>query len=294
MSRRALVTGASGFIGQHLSRRLLREGWQVALLTRSPSNLPSDLRHGCTVLSTDVCDEEFAAQTRRFTPDVCFHLATHTVVVHRPTDIRPLLTANVELGTRLADALSGLDAATMVNVGTVWQHRDGRPYAPSSLYAATKQAFVDVLRFFTETTSLKAATVELSDTYGPGDGRPKLLPALVHAARTGEKLSMSPGGQLVDYVHVDDVVTALVQAVAHAAADVPSFSVHGTPMVLRDFVELVGEVLGNQVPVRWGARAYRPREMMTPWTYHPDLPGWAPAIGLREGLAGVLRGAPIA
>lgn len=288
MSGRALVTGASGFVGPHLTRRLLRDGWDVAVLTRASSRLPSDLRGRCTVLSIDVTADEFAAQTGRFAPDVCFHLATHFVGVHRSSDIGPLVSANVELGTRLADALARLDAATMVNVGTIWQHHEGRAYGPSSLYAATKQAFADVLRFFTETTPLTAVTVELSDTYGPGDTRPKLLPALVRAARTGEPLSLSPGGQLVSYVHVDDVVTALLRAVDHAGPDVPSFSVHGTPLALREFVALVGDVLRTDVPVRWGARDYRPREMMTSWTHHPELPGWAPAVDLRDGLAAVL------
>jgi nucleoside-diphosphate-sugar epimerase len=289
---RALVTGATGFVGPHLVRRLLVDGWDVAVLTRSSSRLAEDLAEQCEVLGSDVGPEEFTAQVCRFAPRVCFHLATHFVGVHGPEDIGPLVAGNLELGTRLADALAALPDATFVNVGTVWQHHDSRAYGPSSLYAATKQAFVDVLQFFAESTSLRAVTVELSDTYGPDDDRGKLLQLLVQAAQTGESLRLSPGGQLVDFIHVADVVDALLQAVPHASHRAPSFSVHGSPMALREFVALVGEVLGAEVPVEWGARPYRPREMMAPWTYFPELPDWKPRIGLRDGLAAVLGGSP--
>lgn len=285
-----MVTGATGFIGGHLVRSLLREGWEVAVLARSSSRVEEELRRRCEILLADVEQQELVRQVARFAPDTCFHLATHFVGVHGPEDVGPLVTANVELGTRLADALSACGNVAFVNTGTVWQHHDGRPYGPSSLYAATKQAFADVLQFFAECTSLAAVTVELPDTYGPGDERVKLLQLLERAHRTGRPLQLSPGRQMVDFVHVDDVVRALVQAVPLAGPGAPSYPIGGRPVTVRDFVGLVGEVLGSDVPVEWGARDYRPREMMHPWRYFPPLPGWAPTIDLREGLVAVLEG----
>jgi nucleoside-diphosphate-sugar epimerase len=288
MSPRAVVTGATGFIGGHLVRRLLRDGWEVAVLARSSSRVDDEFLRRCELVLADVDREDLALRVRRFAPDACFHLATHFVGVHGPEDVGPLVTANIELGTRLADALSASGDVAFVNTGTVWQHHDGRAYGPSSLYAATKQAFVDVLQFFAECTSLRVVTVELPDTYGPDDQRVKLLQLLARAHRTGEPLPLSPGGQLVDFVHVDDVVQALVQAVPLAGPAALSYSIGGRPMTVRDFVGLVGEVLGSDIPVEWGARGYRPREMMRPWRHFPPLPEWAPMIGLSEGLAAVL------
>jgi nucleoside-diphosphate-sugar epimerase len=290
VSPRAVVTGATGFIGGHLVHRLLREGWEVAVLTRSSSRVEDEFLRRCEVLLVDGDQQDLAPRVRRFAPDACFHLATHFVGVHEPEDVGPLVTANIELGTRLADALSACGDVAFVNTGTVWQHHDGRAYGPSSLYAATKQAFAAVLQFFAECTSLRAVTVELPDTYGPGDERVKLLQLLERAHRTGRPLQLSPGAQLVDFVHVDDVVRALVQAVPLAGPSAPSYSIGGRPMTVREFVAVVGEVLGSDVPVEWGARDYRPREMMHPWRYFPPLPGWVPTIDLREGLVAVLEG----
>ena len=89
-----------------------------------------------------------------------------------------MVTANVGFGTALAEAVSQAGDCTFVNTGTVWQHYDARPYSPVSLYAAMKQAFTDVLRFYQEVAGLPVVTLELTDTYGPGDPRPKLLPIL--------------------------------------------------------------------------------------------------------------------
>lgn len=285
---RALVTGASGFIGSHLARRLLREGWEVTLVTRPSSRIGDDLAATCPVISTEQGPEEFTRGVQATMPDVCFHLATHFAAVHGPGDLHPLVASNLELGLLLADALSRAGDTAFVNVGTVWQHHDGRRYGPSSLYAATKQAFADLLQFFAECTALRVVTVELSDTYGPGDSRPKLPGLLARAVAEGQPIEMSPGDQLVSYTHVDDVVGALLHAVRYAGSEAPTFSVPGWTMTLRRFVDLVGEVLGSPVPVAWGAREYRPREMMSPWTYSPSLPGWTPQVGLRAGLADVL------
>jgi nucleoside-diphosphate-sugar epimerase len=288
MSPRALVTGASGFIAPHLVRRLLADGWEVGLVVRSTSRVPEDLLPHTSLLRADVEAAAFTDAVQAFAPGTCFHLATYFVGVHGPADVDPLIAANLTLGMRLAEALSTQGGATFANVGTIWQHHDSRRYGPTSLYAATKQAFADVLQFYAECTPVRAVTVELPDTYGPDDQRTKLLQLLVRAHRTGEPLLLSPGQQWIDLVHVADVVTALVRAPDLAGADAPAYSLSGTLLPLREFVALVGELLGATVPVQWGARPYRPREMMAPWRYAPPVPDWRPSVDLREGLAAVL------
>lgn len=286
MTGRALVTGASGFVGRHLAARLLREGWQVTLTTRATSRVPAALA-AAAVLRVDDGGEALERGLAMAAPDVCFHLATRFVATHTADDVADLVAANVTFGTQVVQALSGADVA-FVNVGTVWQHHDGRAYGPTSLYAATKQAFADVLQYYAECTPLRAVTVELVDTYGPDDTRGKLLSHLVRAHRTGQVLPLSPGDQLVDLLHVDDVVDALLRAVPLASAQAPTFALTGEVSTVRSFVELVGEVLGSPVPVEWGARPHRPREMTTSWRHAPLLPGWSPRTRLRDGLEALL------
>ena len=104
---------------------------------------------------------------------------------------------------------------------------------------------------------------------------------------------MGSGEQLVDFVHVDDAAAAFLHA-ADVARDsdggtVSTFAISsGGPRRVRDVVELLGEVAGRPVPVRWGARPDRPGDMVTPWYAGAPLPGWRPTVGLREGLVALV------
>jgi nucleoside-diphosphate-sugar epimerase len=303
------VTGVTGFVGSHVARHLLSAGIDVAAVVRPTARLDRipDLVGRISLHSDDGSVDTMRAIVATADPDVVFHLATNFVAEHRAEDVDFLVADNVAFPTRLLDAL-GDGNRVFVNVGTCWQHVDGAPYRPKNLYAATKQAFEDVLRWYVERGSVRAITVNLYDSYGPLDHRPKVLSALVAALRTGETLEMSSGVQLVDLVHVDDVVQGLrlaadLVAVAgdDAARVMPIHSLSsGRPCTLRELVEVLGDVAGRPVPVRWGARPDRVGDMTTFWDSGPPVPGWTPTIRLEIGLgellddAGMGRRAPTA
>ncbi len=257
-TRRALLTGATGFVGRHLSRRLLADGWEVAALVRDPRSprivpgigahvVPDE--HGALVDLVAAVD-----------PEVCIHLATYFVGDHRTADVRPLVDANLTFGTRLADALVCVGGIPLVNTGTAWQHVGGAPYAPMSLYAATKQAFADILRFHATRRHLEVVTLTLTDTYGPGDDRPKLVPALLAAGLTGGPLDLSTGDQLIDLVHVDDVVAAF--AGRRPAPRGPPVSPSGD--AVGRLVRSAGHHPGPGGPVLGGDRSGRRRPLGRP------------------------------
>jgi nucleoside-diphosphate-sugar epimerase len=282
----ALVTGGTGFIGRTLIRRLGRDGWRIHGLVRSAASAPP--ADGVEWHPVPVDTEALIGLVRGLSPSACFHLATDFRARHEPADVTAMIEANVAMGTRLAEALTRGNRCPLVYTGTAWQHVEGRPYSPNSLYAATKQALEDILAFYAEVDGLPVATVNFFDTYGPDDARPKLVPLLLRAARTGEPLDLSSGEQLIDLLHVDDAVECLL-AVASAltgGGQSPAvFSAHSdTPVTVRRLVDLLAEATGCPVPVRWGARPTRPREMLTPWRFATRPPGWNPRIPLEEGL----------
>jgi nucleoside-diphosphate-sugar epimerase len=175
-----------------------------------------------------------------------------------------------------------------VNTGTFWQHFENQAYCPVNLYAATKQAFEDVARYYAETASTAFVTLKLSDTYGPDDPRRKLIPIWLKAAATGEKLEMSPGDQLLDIVHVDDVVRAYVRAIElleQGKLSGASFAVSSdAPLTLRQLAVKFESAVGKRLNIEWGARPYRKREVMRTWTGGVPVPGWRAQIPLEDGL----------
>jgi nucleoside-diphosphate-sugar epimerase len=226
---------------------------------------------------------------RSVQPDIIFHLASVLVAEHSADDVVPLVQSNILFGAQLLEAMTVAGVSTIVNTGTTVQHYEGREYSPVSLYAATKQAFQDILQFYCEVHGVRAMTLELPDTYGPGDRRSRLLSLLDRAAQTGETLQMSPGEQLLDLLYVDDVVHGYeVAADSLLAGYLPSPSRYrlssGTLVRLRDVVELYRQATGRTVSVAWGARPYRVRKVMEPVSPVPLLPEWQPCISLKDGL----------
>jgi len=282
VTRRALVTGASGFVGRHLVARLVTDGWHVRALCRRAAPAGAD---------AVPADADLHALAASVGIDAVFHLAAAVSSAVAPEDLSASLESNVGVGLRVLDAFG--PRCPIVLTGSMWQHVDAQPYRAATLYAALKQAQLDVAAYYAD-TGATVADVELTDTYGADDDRARLLGALLVAARTGEPLALTPGEQLVDLVHVDDVVEGLVRA--HTAAREAGPGLHrwsvssGAPITVRELVARCASAWGRAVPVQFGARPYRAHEMFTPWTVHPAVPGHdAPRRPLVSGLAALDR-----
>lgn len=290
VARSALITGATGFVGSRLARRLAREGWRVSVAVRPESSLkqlqgvlpaPAIFRHDGTTRGM----LELIGQAR---PDVVFHLASLFIAEHSPADIEPLILSNILFSCQLVEAMAANKTRYLINTGSSWQ-MDNTGYAPVNLYAATKQAFQDILVYYGNAHGLRATTLALFDTYGPGDPRKKLLSILLDAVRSGKPLSLSPGEQLIDLVYIDDVIDAYVRCADLLPLQKNWHECYGIsssqPKTLRDIVTAIEATLGVAVPVIWGGRPYRDREVMTPWARSTPPPDWVPRISLEEGIA---------
>ncbi len=288
--RRALLTGGTGFVGSNLVKALLAADWEVHLLVRPCAHC--HLREVRTYLyQGEIADVISAVQ--RSQPEVVFHLASLFLAHHTPEQVLPLFQSNVLLGTQLLEAMRIAGVHSLINTGTGWQYFERDTYAPVNLYAATKQAFEDVLAYYVEAAGVRSITLSLFDTYGRGDPRKKLLPSLLNCLETGDVLEMSPGDQILDLLHIDDLCAAYLQAAElvrdpeRAPAAIYAVS-GGQRRTLREIAGLLEQAAGRPLRVLWGARPYRDREVMQPWRGTP-LPGWTSRIDLRDGIHSLLE-----
>lgn len=281
---RVLVTGGTGFVGRHLCRRLVNEGLEVHAIVRPTSNR-STLAPGVIVHEIADATASITTIAKSVLPSHVFHLATYFCGSREPTAIHRMVESNVAFGTAVADAAVQVGAG-FIHATSSWQHHGGAEYSPVSLYAATKQALSSIVRYFSEAEGLAACEVCLFDTYGPDDGRRKVLSLLLEHAESGAPLDLSSGRQLIDLTHIDDVVEGFLLARELCSPVGPRLVLRsGHPITVRALGRLVEEITGRRIAARWGARPERPREMYEDWTIPGMSSPWQPTIRLDSGIA---------
>lgn len=256
------------------------EGWHVSAVVRSTSQrdvLPPTMRDDMQFYDAD--QMPLSEIVRTAAPDVVFHLATYYTTVHSPAEIDALISANITFGTKLLDAMAQHGIQNFVYARSSWQYYRGDAYEPVNLYAASKEAFDAMVRFYESAHDLHSIRLTLFDTYGEHDRRNKLLAVLPTLAAQGKRLALSEGEQYVDFVHVKDAARAFLLAGQYLAEGhierCGNYAVSsGHAIMLKELVRRYELLLGVKFPVDWGAKPYRAREVMMPWRGGRILPGW--------------------
>lgn len=281
-TKTAFVTGGTGFIGERLVRALLAEGWDVHTIRRNGSAGHATFDPAVAVHALGDSLAEIGPLIESVKPDVVFHLAG-IVGGHRDAGLIDLVQSNVVLSAVVAEACTKTQA-TMVYTTSSHKHFEGQEGSPASLYGATKQAQVDMIRYFVEVQGLEAREVLLFNVYGPEDGHKRLISLLFDGAESGRPVYLSSGEQLVDLTHIDDAVAALL-AVANSREPVERVVLRSGQLIsIRGLAALIEDITGRTIDARWGSRPDPPREMTSEWHIPSDNVDLGSRISLRDGL----------
>jgi len=288
--KNVIVTGATGFVGSHLSRKLVEFGYNVHIISRPSStyeNLES-VKRKIDVFEYNQNITELINYFKEVEADIVFHLASLFISEHKPDEVDDLINSNIKFGTHVLEAMSKSETYNLINTGTSWQHYKNEDYNPVNLYAATKQAFEDIIEYYVNALNFNVITLKLFDTYAEDDNRGKLINLLGKFSKEKKKLKMSPGEQKIDLVHVDDVVDAFISAydlIKEKEMNHKKYAVSsGQQIKLKELIQLYEDVTGNKILVEWGGRSYRKREVMELWRNFDKLPNWEVKISLIDGL----------
>lgn len=285
------ITGATGYLGSHLTRRLHQRGHKVVVLKRSGSNVAriADILPELSSYDLDIQPLDAVFEEQHYT--CILHCATN--YGRKAVSRASIIEANLVLPLRLLEAAIQHGTPFFVNTDTVLDKR-------VSAYSLSKRQFRDWLA--TLSASICGINIALEHFYGPADDTTKFVGEMVHRLLEGDThIALTPGEQLRDFVYIDDVVDAFVTILEHtvttpapsvsnaASADsLLSYEIgSGHPVSIREFMTTLRRLAGREdVALEFGAIPYRDNEVMYSQAgIGPLLAlGWKPRIDLEEGL----------
>tara|TARA_Y100001970_G_scaffold282828_1_gene396623 strand:+ start:6880 stop:7803 length:924 start_codon:yes stop_codon:yes gene_type:complete len=287
-----LLTGGTGYIGSHLCKKFINDQNNIAVIKRKSSKIESlkEIYDRLTVFNYNNDYSSINSAISSFKPDIVIHLASYQVYNHESKDINKIMDCNIALGMYLLESMKENKIKYLINTETFWQNYNDEPYNPVCLYAASKKAFKDLLRYYTEIKMIKSISLKLFDTFGSNDLRKKIFYQINdHILRKKDVMDMSFGEQLINIVHIDDVVEAYKTSIERFAKfeDIylEDFDIRSNENIkLKTLVNTYLRFIDNQIKINWGGRSYRDREIMIPAFMGKILPGWSPKVKLEDGL----------
>ncbi len=297
-ARRVLVTGAGGFIGANLARRLVDEGADVHAVVRPQGDLArlDDIRTRLSVHAADIRDAPaIRAAIRRTMPEVVFHLAA-SGVIDKAAEAADLLAHNAGGALNVLAAAEALSVQRFVHVGGSSEYgpqphalRESDHLQPATPYGASKATATLAVQQYARERGLPVVVLRPFSVYGPWEAPSRLIPAAVAAALSGTELPLTGPGYRRDLVHVADVVEACLTAAVCPAPPGEVFNVGtGVQWANEEVVTMVARACRRPVRTRVGAYTAHASDT-TCWVADTskarDALGWSARRSLEEGLA---------
>lgn len=298
--RSALVTGASGFVGRHLIRRLLLEGIRVNALdnfSNSDARTLGSLAKSARWYKADVRD---AAAVRRAVRgvDVVYHLAAIRSVVKSVED--PILAHDVNatgsLITLEESARAGVKQFLFTSTSAVYgengrslQNESG-PFCPVSPYGIAKLVSEAYAAHYARFRGLNTISFRIFNVYGPQQNPESkyslVVPGVLSRILAGKAPRIDgTGRQQRDFVYIDDVISALWLATGRNDLSGRVFNIgSGNRTAIKDLVGTLIRLTSKRIRPEHG-----PRRPGDPDSTRADVRalrrlGWRPKIDLQEGL----------
>lgn len=283
-----MVTGASGFIGSHLCRRLIEDQAEVHAVycTQAPAKEKSQVRWWQADLS------ELSAVRRLFRevqPDVIFHLASHVKGAPNLEHVLPTFHSNLESTINLLTMAAETGCRRVVLTGSLAEPdpKNGELF-PSAPYAAAKWASSGYARMFHALYQLPVVIARVFMVYGPAQqDLTKLIPYVTLSLLRGETPKITSGERLVDWVYVSDVVEGFVALGQASGIDGETLDLGSGKLVsIREIVQQLASVVDPRARMDFGALPDRPLEptRLAQTAETSARIGWKPQVSLGEGL----------
>ena len=260
MSKKIIVTGASGFIGQHLVRHYANQGDTVYAVIRTPEKLDASLRNNENV---KICCADFDSfdnlseliEDRDF--DIFYYLAwggygkATNDYREQVKNIKPVCDAIVEakkMGVNRYLFASSL-SEYMIKEGSKTSHEKG---ACCNLYGSAKTAARVMAQAVAAQQKMPYISVGFANTFGPGDTSHRSTNLFIHQLLNGQDINLTEGVQMYDWNYIDDALNGLVLAGEHGQTDTYYYIGNKERRPLKEIVAELRDIIAPDAKINLG------------------------------------------
>lgn len=285
---KVLLTGATGFLGSHILKSFIEQDCEVIVIKRSFSNEDRIINYQTKYKSYNIDEISlYEIFERESVIDFVIHCATN---YGRGDDkIYDVFQSNVAFPLELLEIATHFNTDTFINTDTFFGKRNiVKGYMEN--YILTKNQFIEWGKLFAESEKINFINMRLEHIYGEGDNNSKFIPFVVSSCINNvEKIDLTDGEHLRDFVYVDDVIKAYFAVVSfnkrlrgYHEYEVGS----GNAVKVCDFVSEVKSLTKSKTKLNFGAIAHRENEILYSVANISKLKGlgWVPKYDFAKGI----------
>lgn len=290
MQNNILLTGATGFLGSHLLESFISQGFDVAVIKRSTSDLwrISHLLGKFKIYNVD--NINFKTIFEEFKPEIIVHTACS--YGRNNETIIDVVNTNLIFGLELLEESIKNNVKTFINTDSL---------LPRNIndYSLSKAQFTDWLK--KKSNQIQVVNFRIEHMYGVKDDDKKFIPWLINKMKNGdEQINLTSGIQMRDFIYITDIVNAF-NLIIQKRESLPAWNEFevgtNTFIEVREFVLKIAELLEikyNKVIIprlNFGSIPYRKEEIMIPKLNNKELInlGWDYKVDIEEGIEKIIK-----
>lgn len=298
MKNNFLVTGATGFIGANLVRELVSLGQNVNVIVRDKKLnwRISDITDKINIFECDITDPKLQEIVDKIKPDYIFHLAGYGNLPHED-NIYKMVDINLKGTINLLNALSQNPFKLFINTGSSAEYgvkdqemKESDVLSPINNYGVVKSAITLYCQKEAVRNNLPIINFRLFTPFGCFEGKNRLIPDVVLSALERRPIKVSSPDHVRDFVFVQDVVGAYMQAIKmqYNLGEIYNIG-SGTHHSVKDIVEKILTITKSGSKIQWGAVEMQAR-YIEPKMWQADISkvkkilNWEPKNTIDSGL----------
>jgi len=299
--KRVLVTGGTGFIGTKLIEVLIRNGFGVVLLTRSPEKVKQTGRlraYHCDLTDNDI--KGVLSQIKNI--NYVIYMASD-IDWNKSFDKNTLLSLNLNIRNFLEiirNFEEQLEKVIYISSYIVYPLSSKQVWKEIldlnsiNLYGAQKNIAELFLNVINHRTTIKGISLRISSVYGPGMNNSLTIPRWIDQAKSGRSITITGDiSKEINYIYLDDVVDAILAALERGESGIYNIASENNVTLLQ-LSELIKDIIGGDVSIvlnnQFGSSSESHRQCKIDITKSIEKIGFKPKISLRDGISKLLKG----